>query len=61
MGQLVLVGGHGLFVKRGHYHLGRVSKVLPQIRKGKALQRRAIVAVNYTKGHCSALELTFIE
>ena len=44
--QLVLIAGHGDFNERGKYRLGRISKVLPQIRKGKAIVRRAIVKVS---------------
>ena len=43
--------------------MGRVTEVLPQIRKGKAIVRRAVVAVNSTSSssQASESELTFIE
>ena len=46
VGQMVLVGGPGDMTKRGQYRLGRVVRILPQIRRGKALVRRAVVAVS---------------
>ena len=63
VGQLVLVGSHGEFNKRGQYRMGRVTEVLPQIRKGKAIVRRAVVAVNSTSSssQASESELTLIE
>ena len=63
MGQLVLVGSHGEFNKRGQYRMGRVTEVLPQIRKGKANVRRAVVAMNTTSNssQASESELTLIE
>ena len=61
VGQLVLVGGHGEFVKPGQYRLGRVTEVFPQFRQGKALVRRAVVAVTSTKDQANESELTLIE
>ena len=46
VGQMVVVGGPGDFNKRGNYRLGRISEVLPQMRRGKALVRRAKIAVS---------------
>ena len=44
-GQLVLVGDANDIAKRGHYRLGRIHEVHPQIRKGREIVRRATVAV----------------
>ena len=46
VGQMVLVAGPGDFSKRGNYKLGRIEEVLPQIRKGVALVRRAKIGVS---------------
>jgi len=46
VGQMVLVVGPEDLNKKGRYKLGRVSRVLPQIRRGKALVRRAVIAVS---------------
>ena len=46
VGQMVLVGGLGELPKRGCYRMGRVARVLPQIRRGRALVRRAIITVS---------------
>ena len=43
---MVLVGGLGELPKRGCYRMGRVARVLPQIRRGRALVRRAIITVS---------------
>ena len=42
---MVLVGVPDDITKRGHYLLGRVARVLPQIRRGRAIVRRAIITV----------------
>ena len=55
------MGGHGEFVKRGQYRLGRVSKVFPQIHQDKTLVRRALVAVNFTNDQAGDSILTLIE
>jgi len=60
-GQLVLVGGHGEFVKRGEFRVGRISKVFPQIRHGKTFVRRASVAVLSTNEEADDSKLTFVE
>ena len=44
-GQLVLVGDANDIARRGHYRLGRIHEVHPQIRKGREIVRRATVAV----------------
>ena len=44
-GQMVLVGDANDIAKRGHYRLGRVHEVHPQIRKGRKIFRTATVAV----------------
>ena len=41
----MLVGDANDIAKRGHYRLGRIHKVHPQIRKGREIVRRATVAV----------------
>ena len=42
---MVLVGGPDDITKRGHYRLERVARILPQIRRGRAIVRRAIITV----------------
>ena len=60
VGQMVLVAGPEDLTKRGRYKLGRVTKILPQIRKGKALVRRAVISVsNLTQ--TGKPEITLIE
>ena len=44
-GQLVVMGSLEDISKRGQYRLGRVHEVLPQIRNGKPIVRRAKIAV----------------
>ena len=61
VGKLVLVGNHGEFTKRGHYQMGRISSVLPQYRKGKALVRRAVVAIVSTNDATRKPEIKYIE
>ena len=43
---MVLVGGPGDFSKKENYRLGRISEILPQMRRGKALVRRTKIAVS---------------
>ena len=45
VGQLVLVGDAEDLSKRGAYRLGRIHRLLPQLRAGKEIVRRATVAV----------------
>ena len=45
VGRMVLVGGPDEIKKRGRYKLGRIDKVMPQIRRGRSLERRAVIAV----------------
>ena len=45
IGQLVMVGDAEDIGRRGHYRLGRVVEVLPQIYRGRPIVRRAKVAV----------------
>ena len=61
VGQLVLVAGPGDFNTRGKYRLGRISRVLPQIRKGKAIVRLAIVKVSTINDTTSEPQVTEIE
>ena len=44
-GQLVVMGSLEDISKRGRYKLGRIEEVIPQIRNGKPIVRRAKVAV----------------
>ena len=44
-GQLVVMGSLEDISKRGQYRLGRVHEVLPQIRNGKPIVRRAKIAL----------------
>ena len=44
-GRLVLVGDAYDIAKRGHYCLGRIQQIHPQIRKGREIVRRATLAV----------------
>ena len=46
VGQMMLVGDFGKLNKLGCYRLGQVARVLPQIRQGRALVRRAIITVS---------------
>ena len=46
VGQMVLVSGPDGLKKRGNYRLGRVVRVLPHIRKRKALVRCVIVSAS---------------
>ena len=57
---MVLVAGPDDINKRGNYKLGRVSEVLPQIRKGKTLVRRARITVSNLKDNGQA-EITNVE
>ena len=58
--QMVLVAGPKDLTKRGRYKLGRVTKILPQIRKEKAFVRRAVISVsNLTQ--TGKPEITLIE
>ena len=61
VGQLVLVSGPSDFNTRGKYRLGRISRVLPQIQKGKAIVRRAIVKVSTIKDTTGEPQVTEIE
>ena len=45
IGQLVMVGDAEDIGRRGHYRLGRVVEVLPQIYRGRPIVRRGKVAV----------------
>ena len=42
---MVLVGGPAEVNKRGNYRLGRVARVHPQWRRGRAIVRRAVITV----------------
>ena len=44
-GKLVVMGSLEDISKRGRYKLGRIEEVIPQIRNGKPIVRRAKVAV----------------
>ena len=44
-GQLVVLGAPIDIAKRGSYQLGRVHEVIPQLRNGKPIVRRAKIAV----------------
>ena len=59
---MVLVRGTDDITKRGHYCLGRVARVLPQIRRVRAIVRRAVItmmALNEETGvhHATEVEL----
>lgn len=44
-GQLVVMGAPGDIARRGRYQIGRVHEVIPQIRNGVPIVRRAKIAV----------------
>ena len=60
VGQMVLVAGLHDIHKQGNYKLGRVSKVLPHIRKGKALKGRASMTVSNKTDNGQA-KITYVE
>ena len=61
-GQLVVMGSLEDISKRGRFKLGRIEEVISQIRNGKPIVRRAMVAfnkVNETKGGMPKLSMRY--
>ena len=58
---MVLIGGPDDITKRGHYCLGRATRVLPQICRGRAIVRRAIITEMALNEKTSVHQATEVE
>ena len=59
-GQLVVMGSLEDISRRGRYQLGRIEEVIPQIRNGKPIVRRAKIAVAKVDENTGDVEVQYV-